>query len=147
MALKFLTHPFGSFDNYRFADIIATYNGKWVFCKHKERDTWETQGGHIDEGEAPLDAAKRELYEETGTTSFDIEPLCDYLVEGDLRGVEISACGQVYFAKIHAFGDIPHGSEMEKICITDAIPKEQTYPDYMNEIFPIAQRRRRDLLK
>ncbi|WP_235900841.1 NUDIX hydrolase [Inconstantimicrobium porci] len=25
----------------KFAVIIAKYNGKYVFCKHKERDTYE----------------------------------------------------------------------------------------------------------
>ena len=24
----------------KFAVIIARHNGKWVFCKHKERNTW-----------------------------------------------------------------------------------------------------------
>ena len=141
MDLKFKAHDFGSLNNYRYADIIAVNNGKWVFSKHKERDTWETQGGHIEAGETPFEAAKRELYEETGATSFDIEPLCDYRVTGDLRGTDIDANSQVYFAKIHSFGEIPDGSEMEKICLVDEIPNEQTYPNYMKEIFPIALKR------
>ena len=29
----------------KFAVIIARYNGKWVFCKHKKRNTWEVPGG------------------------------------------------------------------------------------------------------
>ena len=41
---------------------------------HKERDTWESPGGHIDEGETPLEAAERELYEETGAIDFDFKP-------------------------------------------------------------------------
>lgn len=28
----------------KFAVIIVKYNGKWVFCKHKERDTYEFPG-------------------------------------------------------------------------------------------------------
>ncbi len=28
----------------KFAVIIARHNGKWVFCKHKERNTWEAPG-------------------------------------------------------------------------------------------------------
>jgi 8-oxo-dGTP diphosphatase len=62
------------------------YKGKWVFCKHKKRDVWENPGGHIDEEETPLEAAKRELYEETGAINFDIEPLCDYYVTGEIDG-------------------------------------------------------------
>ena len=26
--------------------------GKWVFCRHKERNTWEIPGGHREMGEA-----------------------------------------------------------------------------------------------
>ena len=50
----------------KFAVIISKYNGKFVFCKHKERDTYELPGGHREENEDILTAAKRELYEETG---------------------------------------------------------------------------------
>ena len=27
----------------KFAVIIAKHNGKWVFCKHRERSTWELE--------------------------------------------------------------------------------------------------------
>ena len=30
----------------KFAVIITKTNGKWVFCKHKKRNTWEVPGGH-----------------------------------------------------------------------------------------------------
>ena len=49
-----------------FAVIISKSNGKWVFCKHKERDTFEVPGGHRETGEKIEDTAVRELKEETG---------------------------------------------------------------------------------
>ena len=52
--------------------IMAKMNGEWIFCRHKERDTWEFPGGHREPGETVLQAAKRELYEETGAVVFDI---------------------------------------------------------------------------
>lgn len=64
----------------KFAVIIARHNGKWVFCKHKERNTWEAPGGHREDGEDILETAKRELYEETGAITFDITPICIYSV-------------------------------------------------------------------
>ena len=64
----------------KFAVIIARHNGKWVFCKHKERNTWEAPGGHREDGEYILETAKRELYEETGAITFDITPICIYSV-------------------------------------------------------------------
>ena len=50
----------------KFAVIISKSNGKWVFCKHKERNTYEIPGGHREEGETIFETAKRELVEETG---------------------------------------------------------------------------------
>ena len=50
----------------KFAVIISKANGKWVFCKHKERETYEVPGGHREPNETIFETAKRELYEETG---------------------------------------------------------------------------------
>lgn len=62
----------------KYAVICARYNGKWVFCKHKERDTYEIPGGHREDGEDIEATAKRELWEETGAKDFDIYPVCIY---------------------------------------------------------------------
>ena len=50
----------------KFAVIISKSMGKWVLCKHKERNTYEIPGGHREEGETIFDTAKRELKEENG---------------------------------------------------------------------------------
>ena len=39
---------------FRFAVILTRYQGQWVFCKHKERDTYEAPGGHREAGESIL---------------------------------------------------------------------------------------------
>ena len=66
----------------KFAVIIAKFQGKWVFCKHRQRDTYELPGGHREAGESILDAAKRELQEETGALDFSLVPVCAYSVVG-----------------------------------------------------------------
>ncbi len=56
----------------KFAVIISKTDGKWVFCKHKDRDTYEIPGGHREFGESIMETARREFMEETGATEFNI---------------------------------------------------------------------------
>ena len=72
------TYNINTFNNYKYVVVLSEYNGKILLSRHKNRTTWETQGGHIENGETPIDAAKRELFEESGAVDFDIYPLCDY---------------------------------------------------------------------
>lgn len=69
----------------KFAVIISQSDGKWVFCKHKERTTYECPGGHREKNESISETAKRELREETGAVDFSIEPICVYSVTGKNR--------------------------------------------------------------
>lgn len=113
----------------KFAVIIARSNGKWVFCKHRKRDTLECPGGHREENEAIDDTAKRELVEETGAIKFSIHPLCVYSVVGKNRINETGeeTFGKLYYAVIDSFEDELH-SEIEKIVLLDSLPTNWTYP-------------------
>ena len=139
--MKFQIHPFHSFQDYFSADVMAVYQGKWIFCMHRERTTWEHPSGWIEPGETPLEAARRELYEETGAVEFGLEPLCDYEIDGVLNGFHYRGNGQIYFAVVHRLDRLPAGSEMGKIGLFDALPEALTYP-MLREYFPIAQRRK-----
>ncbi|MBR2587630.1 MAG: NUDIX domain-containing protein [Bacilli bacterium] len=46
--------------------VINPLNKKILLVKHGDYDKWLQPGGHIEEDETPEDAAKREIYEETG---------------------------------------------------------------------------------
>lgn len=110
----------------KFAVIVAKTNGKWVFCKHKNRNTLEVPGGHREPNENIIDTAKRELAEETGAIDFELEPVCVYSVieKDNWDGVE--TFGLLCYADINSFGEI--NSEIEKIIITDELPTNWTYP-------------------
>ena len=113
----------------KFAVIVAKHNGKWIFCKHKEQNTYEVPGGHREENERIIDTAKRELFEEAGAYEYDIRPVCVYSVIGKNRvndsGEE--SYGMLYYADIKTFKKLPK-SEIEKVCLFDSFPTEWTYP-------------------
>ena len=114
---------------WKFAVIIAKTGNKWMFCKHKERETYEVPGGHRELGETILEAAKRELMEETGAVDFKLEPICVYSVKGKTRVNENEndeSFGMLFVADIFSFGEI--NSEIEKILITDTLVENWTYP-------------------
>lgn len=124
----------------KFAVIVAKSNGKWVFCKHKERDTYECPGGHREAGENIDDTAKRELYEETGAIDYTIKPICVYSVTApdNFNGVE--TFGKLYFADITTFETELH-SEIEKIELFDELPSKWTYPQIQPLLLKEVERR------
>ncbi|SEW30888.1 NUDIX hydrolase [[Clostridium] fimetarium] len=113
----------------KFAVIISKSSGKWVFCKHKNRDTYEVPGGHREANENIIDTAKRELYEETGALEFSITPISVYSVtdKNEVNGTGEETFGMLYYAEIETFEEELH-SEMEKIFLWDELPTEWTYP-------------------
>ena len=111
-------------DRLKFAVIISRYQNKWVFCKHKERDTYEFPGGHREPGEWIDTTARRELWEETGADQYDLHRVTPYSVRKDF-GEE--TYGMLYFAEIHKFGALP-AYEITEIKFLDDLPENMTYP-------------------
>ena len=124
----------------KFAVIITKTEGKGVFCKHKERDTYEVPGGHREEGETILETAKRELYEETGAIDFTITHICVYSViaKDNFNGEE--SFGMLYYADVKTFEQELH-SEIERIMVTDRLVENWTYPDIQPKLLVEAKRR------
>lgn len=118
-------YPVGELQTYKYVVILSQYKGKILLSKHRDRTTWETQGGHIKEGETPLAAAKRELFEESGALDYYIAPLCDYRVETE--GESQGSNGMVFKAVIHQLDSIPE-SEMTEVKTFSILPDNLTYP-------------------
>ena len=127
----------------KFAVIIAKSDGKWVFCKHKERNTYEIPGGHRENGEEIEETAKRELYEETGAVYFIIEPVCVYSVMGKNRVNESGreTFGMLFFAEVKSFEHELH-NEIERIEFFNSFPKEWTYPEIQPKLIEEFLRRK-----
>ncbi|MBL4937688.1 NUDIX domain-containing protein [Clostridium sp. YIM B02515] len=110
-------------DKLHFAVIMAKYSGKWIFVKHKKRETWEIPGGHREENEDINYTASRELIEETGAKDFNIIPIYIYSVG---RGEEESF-GQLFYAKVESLGELLD-FEIGEVKLFDSIPENLTYP-------------------
>jgi 8-oxo-dGTP diphosphatase len=106
-----------------FAVIMAKYSDKWIFVKHKKRETWEIPGGHREKNEDINYTASRELIEETGAKDFNIIPICIYSV---CRGQEESF-GQLFYAKVESLEELPD-FEIGEVKLFDSIPENLTYP-------------------
>ena len=117
-------YPYNTFSDRKYVVILSRMDEKILLSRHKERKTWETQGGHIEAGETPLACAKRELFEESGVRDAEIYPVCD------CWGFNRQACanGMVFLAVVHALGELPE-SEMKEIRAFEVPPAELTYPE------------------
>ncbi|MBQ8200313.1 MAG: NUDIX domain-containing protein [Clostridia bacterium] len=129
-ALRCSVHPLGTLSPYKYVVICANYHGQWLLSRHRDRATWETQGGHIEPGETPIQAAVRELYEESGVTDAEVIPVCDYCGFTD-RG---HANGVVFLAMVHALGELPE-SEMAEVQLFNQLPDNLTYPNVSPRLY------------
>ena len=130
------TYPFGSLPDPKYVVILSKFDGKLLLSRHKERTTFETQGGHIEAGETVWKAAMRELYEESGAMQYRIYALCDYRA-----GTKTSyGDGSVFVAEIDTMLPLPE-SEMAEVKTFDTLPSndELTYPWITPTLFKAAK--------
>jgi 8-oxo-dGTP diphosphatase len=59
--------------------VICRYKEQWLVTKHKKRGL-EFPGGKVERNETPIDAARREVMEETGGVIGDIQLIGQYEV-------------------------------------------------------------------
>jgi 8-oxo-dGTP diphosphatase len=111
--------------------ISSRFNNKWIFVRHHKRTTYEIAGGHIEDGETSLEAAGRELMEETGATKFSLYCIATYSVEKDGE----TGWGRLYFAEVTELGPIPDISEIAEVIFLDTIPENPTHPDIQPHLF------------
>ena len=107
----------------QFVVTAARHQGKWVYVRHRDRDSYELPGGRIEPGETPEAAAARELYEESGALDFTLQELCIYGVHRE----GITTYGMLYYTEVPKFEDIPD-FEMAERTLFETEPESLTYP-------------------
>lgn len=122
----------------RFAVIMAQEDGKWLICRHRDRDTWEIPGGHREPCESIEQAARRELYEETGVTDAELTSVEVYSVT---REDGATSYGMMFLARVKARGELPANSEMRAVKAVHLLPQSLTYPDIQPKLFSRIQYR------
>ncbi len=75
--------------------VVCRYRGNWLVTIHPSRGL-EFPGGKVEDGEGPVEAAKREVFEETGGVVKDVHYIGQYRV----RGKQETVIKNVYFATV-----------------------------------------------
>jgi 8-oxo-dGTP diphosphatase len=119
-----------------FVVIVAQYKGKWLFCKHKNRTTFEVTGGRREAGETIWQTAHRELFEESGATEYELKQISPYYMK--ISNTEFK-CGMLFHAEIKELTSLPD-SEIQSVHFFEEVPAldKLTYPgiqhDLMNRV-------------
>jgi 8-oxo-dGTP diphosphatase len=121
-------------NHFNYVFIVSLYNGRWIWVRLRNRNTWELPAGHVETNESSEEAAQRELMEETGAVDFTIKTLCDCTIEFN----DQKSHSRIFYANVTKLGDLP-ASEVEEIKLFDSIPEKLTYYNIQPIIFRKAQ--------
>jgi 8-oxo-dGTP diphosphatase len=118
--------------NITFVVIVAQYKGKWLFCKHKDRITFEVVGGRREARETIWETAHRELFEESGATEYELKQISPYRMKvSDTK----FKCGMLFYAEIKKFTSLPD-SEIQSVHFFDEVQTmdKLTYPNLQHDL-------------
>lgn len=98
--------------------VICQSNGKWLLTKHLHRGM-EFPGGKVENGEVPMNAARREVMEETGGIVTNLHYIGQYRVDGKEKLI----IKNIYFAQVDTLEKKEHYFETAGPVLLDEIPK------------------------
>jgi len=97
--------------------IAFDRKGRFLMVRHKRRGGWEMPGGHLEPGETPEDAVRREFLEETGHILLDIKECIT-----EPRG------GKVFGGIVGKKMAEPRPDEIAEVGMFDALPAPLSFP-------------------
>ncbi len=111
--------------------IAARYSGGWLFVRHRRRGGYELPAGHPDAGEDTVEAAVRELTEETGAMGFSLEPVTYYSVDSGTG----KQYGRLFYAEVETMGEISDTAEIEGVKVFRRLPRKLSLPEVMTFLY------------
>lgn len=111
--------------------IAARYSGGWLFVRHRRRGGYELPAGHPDAGEDTVEAAVRELTEETGAIGFSLEPVTYYSVDSGTG----KQYGRLFYAEVETMGEISDTAEIEGVKVFRRLPRKLSLPEVMTFLY------------
>lgn len=116
--------------------IACRHEGGWLFVKHRRRGGWEMPAGHPGEDEGSVEAAVRELTEETGALDFIMEPVSYYYVD-DGSGKQY---GRLFYAEAGRLGIHSDTDEIEEVRVFWRLPRNISLPEVMSFLYRAARK-------
>lgn len=117
--------------------IAARHKDGWIFVRHRRRGGYELPAGHPEPGESTVEAAVRELTEETGARGFVMQPVTYYSVDSGSGRLY----GRLFYAEVEELGEITDTSEIDFVKIFRRLPRRLSLPEVMTFLYKLAQQR------
>lgn len=96
---------------------IVECEGNYLLCYNRCRQQWELPAGKREDGETPMECAKRELYEETGQLVIDMEFKGLAMVRN--KSNSLIKYNPIYFTSIKSLQPFRENSETTDIRLWD----------------------------
>ncbi|WP_202708968.1 NUDIX domain-containing protein [Sporosalibacterium faouarense] len=110
--------------------VFPFYNDNFVMTFHMKRKGWEFPAGTREEGETPLECAKRESFEEAGAILKNVKALGYYTVNNGDKKLKYA----IYKAEIDRFEPKPSWSETDLVKLFTELPEDISYQDDVYKI-------------
>ena len=116
-------------DQLKFVVILTKYKNKWIYIKHKHKDTWENPSGNRENNEDISLTASRELIEKTDAKEFFIEPICNYAIEKNGEMI----MGRLFNAEVYKLGNNIQ-DKIKEVKAFKEQPTELEYPEIQKKL-------------